>query len=72
MACEMETGNFMAWSFAAFDKKLIAGINSLGGSRVLYSASASAEDTDNGSATWKYSVGGDSSLPVGFDGVNVW
>ena len=37
MACEMDTGNFMAWSFAAFGDKLHAGINSLGGARVLYS-----------------------------------
>ncbi len=69
MGCDMNTGNFMPWSLALFNGMLHAGINSLGGARVLYSETASADDEDAyGDPTWKYSVGGDSVLPVGFDG----
>lgn len=69
MGCDMDTGNFMPWSFAVFNNKLHAGINSLGGGRIMYTYSASAEDTDfTGGPTWKYSVGGDSAYPKGFDG----
>jgi len=57
------TGNFMPWSLAEFDNKLIAGVMSLGGTRVLYSEDGSPTD-----GSWNYAVGGDSSIPVGFDG----
>ena len=64
MGCTMTTGNFMPWSLADFDGKLLAGINSLGGARVLYSTNGGSGDSD-----WFYSVGGGAVLPVGFDGV---
>ena len=66
MGCTMTTGNFMPWSLADFDGKLLAGINSLGGARVLYSTNGGSGDSD-----WSYSVGGgvDTELPVGFDGL---
>ena len=64
MDCDMNTGNFMPWSLADFGGKLIAGINSLGGARVLYSTNGSSED-----GNWLYSVGGDSGIPNGFDGL---
>lgn len=56
------TGNFMPWSLAAFDGKLIAGVMSLGGTRVLYSEDGSPDD-----GSWRYAVGGDSAIPPGFD-----
>jgi len=64
MECTLNTGNFVPWSLASFDNKLIAGIQSLGGARVLYSLDGSADDD-----SWFYSVGGDGVLPAGFDGV---
>ena len=63
MGCTLSTGNFVPWSFVSFDNKLIAGIQSLGGARVLYSTNGSSED-----GSWFYSVGGDGMLPEGFDG----
>ncbi len=57
------TGNFMPWSLADFNGKLIAGVMSLGGLRILYSTTGSAED-----GSWTYAVGGDAAVPVGFDG----
>ena len=63
MDCTMETGNFMPWNLVSFNNKLIAGIQSLGGARVLYSLDGSSEDD-----SWFYSVGGDGALPEGFDG----
>lgn len=58
------TGNFMPWSLAAFDGKLLAGVMSLGGTRVLYSTDGSPAD-----GSWHYAVGGDAAIPVGFDGL---
>ncbi|UCG68276.1 MAG: hypothetical protein JSV09_10685 [Thermoplasmata archaeon] len=63
MDCTMETGNFMPWNLVSFNDKLVAGIQSLGGARVLYSLDGSSED-----GSWFYSVGGDGELPEGFDG----
>jgi hypothetical protein len=63
MGCTLNTGNFLPWSLASFDNKLVAGIQSLGGARVLYSTDGSSED-----GSWFYSVGGDGLLPAGFDG----
>ena len=63
MGCTLNTGNFLPWSLASFSNKLIAGIQSLGGARVLYSTNGSSED-----GSWFYSVGGDGMLPEGFDG----
>jgi len=58
------TGNFMPWSLADFDGRLMAGVMSLGGTRVLYSDDGSSAD-----GSWHYAVGGDSLIPVGFDGL---
>ena len=62
--CDMFTGNAMPWCLVDFKDKLYAGINSLGGARVLYTPTGSSED-----GSWFYSVGGDSGIPNGFDGV---
>ena len=64
MECTMYRGNFMPWSLADFNDKLYVGINTLGGTRVLYTPNGSPED-----GSWFYSVGGDSGIPNGFDGV---
>jgi hypothetical protein len=64
MECNMLTGNAMPWSLVSFKNKLYAGINSLGGARVLYTPNGSSED-----GSWYYSAGGDSQIPNGFDGV---
>lgn len=64
MGCDIFTGNFMPWSLASFNNKLHAGINSLGGVRVLYTENGSSED-----GNWFYSVGGNSGIPNGFDGI---
>jgi len=70
MECNMNTGNFMPWNLASFNDKLIVAINSLGGLRMLYSETPTAEDTDPfGDPNWKYSVGGDAALPPGFNDV---
>ncbi len=63
LGCTLNTGNFLPWSLASFGNKLVAGIQSLGGARVLYTTNGSSED-----GSWIYSVGGDGSLPAGFDG----
>ena len=63
MECTLQNGNFLPWCLTSFDNKLIAGIQSLGGARVLYSLNGSSED-----GSWFYSVGGDGTLPAGFDG----
>jgi len=63
MDCDMWTGNWMPWSLADFKGALYAGIQGLGGTRVLYTTDGSSED-----GSWLYSVGGDSGLPSGFDG----
>ncbi len=63
MECTLQSGNFLPWCLTSFDNKLIAGIQSLGGARVLYSLNGSSEDK-----SWFYSVGGDGTLPEGFDG----
>jgi hypothetical protein len=63
MECTLETGNFMPWCLTSFAGKLIAGIQSLAGARVLYSLNGSSAD-----GSWFYSVGGDATLPAGFDG----
>ncbi len=63
MGCTMFNGNFMPWSLAEFNHKLYAGINSLGGTRVLYTTTGSSE-----AGSWLYSVGDDTNYPVGFDG----
>lgn len=64
MGCTMYNGNFMPWSLADFKDRLYVGINTLGGTRILYTPSGSSED-----GSWFYSVGGDSEIPNGFDGV---
>ena len=64
MDCDMFNGNFMVWSLACFNDKLFAGIQSLAGARVLYTENGSSED-----GNWFFSVGGDSILPNGFDGI---
>ena len=67
MECNMNTGNFMPWSLATFNGMLHAGINSLGGLRVLYTHTASPDDTDSeGEDTWQFSVGSADTLPAGF------
>ena len=63
MECTMFNGNFNAWSLACFKNKLYVGIQSLAGTRVLYTETGSAED-----GSWFYSAGGDSLLLNGFDG----
>ncbi len=64
MGCTLNNGNFLPWSLTSFDNKLFAGIQSLAGARVLYSLNGSSED-----GSWFYSVGGDGTLPEGFDGI---
>jgi len=64
MGCTLTNGNFLPWSLTSFKDKLMAGIQTLVGARVLYSTSGSSED-----GSWFYSVGGDGLLPAGFDGV---
>lgn len=64
LSCDMNNGNFNVWSLACFNGKLFAGIQSLAGARVLYTPDGSSED-----GSWFYSVGGDSQLPEGFDGI---
>ena len=63
MGCNLNNGNFVPWSLTSFSNKLLAGVQSLGGARVLYSLNGSSED-----GSWFYSVGGDALLPEGFDG----
>ena len=62
--CTMYNGNFNVWSIVCFHNELFVGFQSLGGARILYSPTGSAED-----GYWFYSVGGDSGMPGGFDGV---
>jgi len=64
MDCTMFNGNFMVWNLACFENKLYAGFQSLAGARVLYTENGSSEDD-----SWFYSVGGNSGIPNGFDGV---
>jgi len=64
LECDMFTGNAMPWCLVHFKDKLYAGINSLGGARVLYTPTGSSED-----GHWFFSVGGDSDILNGFDGV---
>ncbi len=59
----MFTDNFMPWSLASFNDMLIVGIQSLGGVRIMNTASACPAD-----GSWFYTVGGDSVLPPGFTG----
>jgi hypothetical protein len=61
---DTNTGNFMPWSLADFNNKIFVGINTGDGTRVLYSPNGSSAD-----GNWFYSVGGDSGIPNGFDGV---
>jgi hypothetical protein len=63
--CTTNTENFMPWSLADFNNKLMVGV--LGdGTRVLYAPSGLADIKNDGS--WFYSVGGTSPYPNGFDG----
>ena len=64
MSCTMYNGNFNVWSISCFKNVLYVGFQSMGGARVLYSLNGSSED-----GSWFYSVGGDSGMPNGFDGV---
>jgi len=64
MACTMFNGNFNVWTIECFNNELFVGFQSLGGTRVLYSPTGSAED-----GSWFFSAGGDSGIPNGFDGV---
>ncbi len=63
LSCDMYTGNFMGWSIQQFKDKLYVGINSLGGTRVLYTPNGSSED-----GNWFFSVGPGTPYPIGFDG----
>ncbi len=56
--------NFQAWTWAQYDDKLFCGIARVTGGRIMYSETGGPED-----GTWKYAVGGSSSIPDGFDGV---
>ena len=62
--CTMYNGNFNVWSIACFANKLFVGLQSLGGTRVLFTPNGSSED-----GSWFFSAGGDSGIPNGFDGV---
>jgi hypothetical protein len=53
----------MAWSMQQYKDHLYVGVNSLGGTRVLYSPNGSPED-----GSWFVSVGAGTAYPVGFDG----
>ncbi len=67
MECTMFNGDFMPWSLAEFKNSLYVGIQSLAGTRILYTDNASKED-----GAWHHSVGGASnptSAPNGFDGL---
>lgn len=64
LGCTMYNGNFNVWSIVCFKNELYVGFQSLGGTRILYSPSGSSED-----GSWLYSVGEDSGIPNGFDGV---
>ena len=66
MACTMFNGNFNVWTIECFRGELFVGFQSLGGTRVLYSPNGGAED-----GSWFYSVGGDSGMPDGFDGLSM-
>ena len=63
IACTMNNGNFMGWSLQHFKDKFYVGINSLGGTRVLYTENGSSED-----GSWFFSVGTGTNYPIGFDG----
>ncbi|MEI6127306.1 MAG: hypothetical protein WCQ99_12220, partial [Pseudomonadota bacterium] len=63
MDCTMNNGDFMPWSLAEFNQYLYAGINSLGGARILYTPSGDSAD-----GSWFHVVGGEASIPNGFDG----
>ena len=63
MSCDMFNGNFMGWSLQHFKGNFYVGINSLGGTRVLYTPNGSSED-----GNWFFSVGPDTAYPLGFDG----
>ncbi len=63
MDCSMWNGDFMPWSMADFNDMLHVGIQSLAGTRVLYTDTGSSQD-----GAWFHSVGGDSDMPNGFDG----
>jgi len=64
--CSTNQKNFMPWSLADFSDKLLVGVSSGDGARVLYAPSGLADIKNDGS--WFYSVGGTSSYPNGFDG----
>ncbi len=61
--CSMWNGDFMPWSLADFTNGLNVGIQSLAGTRVLYTPTGSSED-----GSWAHSVGDDAAVPNGFDG----
>lgn len=66
MECTMFNGDFMPWSLAEYKNRLYVGIQSLAGTRILYTDNASKED-----GAWHHSVGGASNptgMPNGFDG----
>lgn len=63
MDCSMFNGDFMPWSLADFNDTLYVGIQSLAGTRVIYTTTGSKED-----GSWFHCVGGDSDMPNGFDG----
>jgi len=63
MECSMWNGDFMPWSMADFGGRLHVGIQSLAGTRVLYTDTGSPED-----GSWAHSVGDDAAVPNGFDG----
>jgi len=67
MDCTMSNGDFMPWSLAEFNDKFFVGIQSLAGTRILYT-----ETADKSDCAWEHVVGGDSnptSRPNGFDGL---
>lgn len=57
--------NFQAWSWEEYDDKLFLGVARVKGSRIMFTNTGGQED-----GAWKYVVGGDSSVPDGFDGVS--
>jgi len=60
-----QTSNFQAWSWTEYDSRLFVSVIRLqDGSRIMYSDTGSTADD-----AWAYSMGGDSTVPDGFDDV---
>ncbi len=63
-ASSFTNSNFQAWSWATYDDRLLVGVARPVGGRIMYTETGAAED-----GAWTYIMGGDSSIPDGFDGV---